>query len=278
MAVKMAERKINGSNDHRIFFRIFLSAIFLSSKRSAANGPNRTETDCQSVLRTNAEVVLPAGSYCTVATCTATPLLTLLVVTMAVSEPEPAAGFLPLANVTVSCVLLFTVTVPATATPLKATVFVPAGSKPTPVMTTWFVVVVFRGLARFWFTTGEIVATWTAVPLLCPKEVTEAISLPAVGAVENEKVTDFALVAETALAAPPLNEAEFVPTVSKPKPWIVTPAFVTPLPLEHERLGRRSEIAEPRPRFCNKNPGENLDHVSRTQRTSGSSGIDVELT
>src|SRR5580704_8545656 len=64
----------------------------------------------------------------TAATCTAAPLLTPLVVTMAVNGPAFVG---PVENVTVSEVAVIAVTVP-TAPSLKATVLTPAGSKPWP--------------------------------------------------------------------------------------------------------------------------------------------------
>ena len=89
----------------------------------------------------------------TAATCTAVPLLTPLVVTMAVSGPA-LVGFVE--NVTVSEVAVAAVTVPA-APSLKATVLTPAGSKPKPLMV--IVVALAARLLLLEVTTGVTVAT-----------------------------------------------------------------------------------------------------------------------
>src|SRR5258708_7673062 len=97
----------------------------------------------------------------TVATCTAAPLLTLLMVTAAVRLPA-VAGLVE--NVTVSEVAVAAVTVPA-APLLKTTVLWAAvGSKPNPLIV--IVAALAARLAVLLVTTGPTVATCTAAPLL----------------------------------------------------------------------------------------------------------------
>ena len=71
-------------------------------------------------------------------------------------------------------------------------------------------------------TTGETVATWTAVPLLAPLVVTTAVRLPAeVGLVEKVTVNAVAVADETVPTAPLLNTTVLlVAVVSKPLPLI----------------------------------------------------------
>ena len=152
----------------------------------------------------------------TVATCTAAPLPAPSVVTTAVNLP--AVGFA--VSVTVSDVAVAAVTVP-TAPLLSATVLWAAVvSKPNPLIVR--VVALAARLAVLAVTTGVIVATCTAVPLLTPSVVTTAVRLPAVGGVANVTVSEVAVAAVTSPVAPPLKlTVLWAAVVSKPKPLMV---------------------------------------------------------
>lgn len=115
----------------------------------------------------------------TVATCTAEPELTLLLVTIAVKLPIEV-GLVE--KVTSNEVAVAVVTVP-TAPLLKVTVLLAAVvSKPTPAIV---MVEAFAPSAPVLLvTTGATVATCTAEPLATPFTVTWAVRLPALGFVE----------------------------------------------------------------------------------------------
>jgi hypothetical protein len=112
----------------------------------------------------------------TVATCTAGPLLTLFVETTAVRVSPPVK--VPSAlNETVSDVALAVVGVtvavfPETVSFNRTESCEAVALKPIPVI----VSVVKDVVALFCVTTGEIVATCTAAPLLTPLEVTTAVN------------------------------------------------------------------------------------------------------
>jgi hypothetical protein len=155
----------------------------------------------------------------TLATCTAKPLLKLLVVTAAVKDPA-AAGLVE--NVTVSDVVEAEVTVP-TALLLKMTVLLPAvGSNPKPLIVTVFALA--ARLAVLLVTTGVTLATWTAEPLLTLFVVTTAVKLPAVaGFVENVTESAVGVAAVTVPTAPLLKTTVLRDAIaSKPKPLIVS--------------------------------------------------------
>ena len=154
-----------------------------------------------------------------VATCTAEPLLTELVVMTAVKLPS-AVGLVP--KVTVSDVGEARVTVPV-APLLKTTVLLASVElNPKPLITTEAAVI--DALVVLLVTTGVTLATCTAVPLLTPPIVTIAVKLPAdVGLVENVTVSDVAVAAVTVPTAPLLNvTALLAAVVLKPVPAIVT--------------------------------------------------------
>jgi hypothetical protein len=152
------------------------------------------------------------------ATCTAEPLLTLLVVTIAVKLP--AVGRVE--KVTVRDVAVAAVTVP-TAPLLNTTVLLPTVvENPNPLITTLFDV--SAKLLVELVTTGFTVATCTAEPLLVLFDVTTAVKLPAaVGFVENVTVSEVAVAEVTVPTAPLLKVTEFREAVrSNPDPLIVT--------------------------------------------------------
>src|SRR6185312_16346065 len=153
------------------------------------------------VVLTDWLAVLTVTAGATVATWTAAPLLTLLVVTTAVKLPT-AVGFVE--NVTVSEVALAAVTVP-TAPSFKTTVLWAAvGSNPKPLKVN--VAALAARLTVLVVRTGMIVATWTAAPLLCASVVTTAVRLPAVfGFIENVTVSEVAVAPVTAPTAPLLK-------------------------------------------------------------------------
>src|SRR5437868_1477854 len=143
----------------------------------------------------------------TVATCTAAPLPTPLVVTTAVSVPV-ATGLVE--NVTVREVAVEAVTAP-TAPSLKATVLLAGVElKPKPL-----IVIVFElmgKLAALAVTTGVTVATCTGAPLLPLPLVTTAVKLPAaVGFVEKVTVSDVAVEVVTVPTAPSLKTTVLLP-------------------------------------------------------------------
>ncbi len=115
----------------------------------------------------------------TAATCTAVPLLTLLVVTTAVKLPM-LVGLVE--NVTFSDVAVALVTVP-TPPLLNVTVLLAAVvSKPAPAIV--IVAALAPRAAVLLVTIGLTVATCTADPLLTPLTLTWAVKLPALGFVE----------------------------------------------------------------------------------------------
>ena len=163
-------------------------------------------------------LVLLVTTGLTVATCTAEPLLRLLLVTIAVNPPI-VVGFVP--NVTVIEVAVAAVTVP-TAPLLKTTVLLAAvGSKPKPAITT--VAALAAKLATLRVTSGVTEATCTAEPLVRLLVVTTAVKLPAdVGLVVSETVSKVAVAAVTVPTAPLLNVTVlWLAVESKPNPAIV---------------------------------------------------------
>jgi hypothetical protein len=105
---------------------------------------------------------------------------------------------------------------------LKATVLFPAVvSKPAPLMVT--VEAFAARLAVLLVTLGVTVATCTAVPLLTPPVVTEAVKLPARGFVVKVTVRAVEVAAVTKPTAPLLNVTVLLAAVvSKAKPLIVS--------------------------------------------------------
>ena len=153
------------------------------------------------------------------ATCTAAPLLTPSIVSMAVRLPA-VVGLME--NVTVSEVAVAALTVP-TAPSLKTTVLLPGvGSKPKPLI--MIVVAVVARLAVLLVTTGLTVATWIGAPLICESVVTTAVRLPAVvGLVENITVSEVAVAAVTVPTAPSLKTTVlWAAVVSNPRPVMVS--------------------------------------------------------
>ena len=142
----------------------------------------------------------------------------MFVVTTAVKLPA-VAGLVE--KVTVSDVAVAAVTVPAPS--LKTTVLLSAVvSKPKPLIVT--VVALTAKLVIALVTTGVMVATLTAEPLLTPLVVTIAVISPAVaGLVENVTVRLVADAAVTIPAAPSSKTTVLLLGVAlKPKPAIVT--------------------------------------------------------
>ncbi len=143
------------------------------------------------------------------ATWTAVPLLTLLLVMIAVNEPT-FTGLVE--KVTTRLVAVAEVTVP-TAPLLKTTVLLAAVVlNPEPV-----IVIVLAVRARFVVlavTTGRTVATCTADPLDAPLVVTTAVNDPAdVGLVENVTVSEVAVALVTVPNAPLLKTTMLLPGV-----------------------------------------------------------------
>lgn len=166
----------------------------------------------------SSEVVLLVTTGVTVATCTAGPLAMLLEVTTAVKLPA-LVGLVE--NVTVSEVAVAAVTVP-TAPLLNTTLLLAAvRSKPKPL-----IVIVLASAARLLallVTTGLVVATCTAEPLLMPFVVTMAFRLPAAGAVDKVTVNRVAVAEATVPAAPESNTTLLLPAVvSNPRPTMST--------------------------------------------------------
>ena len=154
------------------------------------------------------------------ATCTAVPLLTPLVVMIAVKLP---AALGPFDNETDNIVAVAAVTAPI-APLLNAMVLLPAVvSNPSPLMVS---VVVFASsrYPEFAITTGLTAATCTAEPLLMPFEVTTAVKLPAArGFLENVTVRDVADADVTVPIAPLLKSTLLFAAVrSKPNPVMIT--------------------------------------------------------
>ena len=128
-------------------------------------------------------------------------------------------------NVTVKDVDVADVTVPAPL--LKTTVLADGvdASKPVPAMVS--VAAFWARLAVLCVTVGAAttVATWTAVPLDPPKDVTTAVSDPRlVGCVDNVTVKDVVVAEVTAPKAPRLNATVLADGVvaSKPLPAMVS--------------------------------------------------------
>jgi ABC-type glucose/galactose transport system permease subunit len=113
-----------------------------------------------------------------VATCTAAPLLTLFVVTDALSVPAVR----PAREVTVNCVVVAVVTVPVVPPENVTTLFPAVGEKPVPVIV--IVVAVIGSAAAFNVTVGWTVTDALAVALSTCAEVllTPAVA-PAVNVV-----------------------------------------------------------------------------------------------
>lgn len=154
------------------------------------------------------------------ATCTAEPLTTEFVVTVAVRLPTVVGLVL---NVTVSRVAVALVTVPM-APLLNATTFREAiGSKPTPLISR--VDALIPTFAVLVVTKGTTDAIWTAVPLEIEFVVTWAVKLLAAGFLPSAKVTvsDVGVAAVTVPSAPLLKTTVlFASVVSNPKPAMVT--------------------------------------------------------
>lgn len=166
------------------------------------------------------DVVLAVITGMTVATCTAEPLLTLLVVTEAVKEPA-LAGLVP--KVTVREVLEAAETVPVALLLKVTTLFTAVESKPKPLMVT--VVALAARLVVEEVTTGATVATCLAVPLLPPKDVTTAVRLPTAAGWALKVTPRLVAVAEvTVPVAPLLKTTVLFPgdELSKPVPAMVT--------------------------------------------------------
>src|SRR5262249_29376199 len=138
-------------------------------------------------------VVLLVTTGVTEATCTAAPLLTLLVTTTALKMPA-VVGFVE--KVTVSEVAVAAVTVP-TAPSVKVTVLCEAlVAKPKPLIVT--VVALAARFAVLLVTTGMTLPTCIAAPLLTLLVVTTAVRAPTeVGLVENVMVSKVAVAVVT---------------------------------------------------------------------------------
>jgi hypothetical protein len=164
------------------------------------------------------EATLLVTTGFTVATCTADPLITLLVVTVAVKLPTT---FGCEEKVTVSEDAVAAVTVPAAPLLNTTVLFVAVVSKPEPL-----IVMIAALIARLFVllvTTGFTVATWTAEPLLTLFVVTMAVKFPAFGCVENVTVRTVAVADVTVPTAPLLKTTElFAAVVSNPNPLIAS--------------------------------------------------------
>lgn len=164
-------------------------------------------------------VVLVVTTGITVATFIAVPLSRVFVVTTAVRSPAVVGE---VESVIVSKVSVAVVTVP-TASLLNTTVLLRAtGSNPKPEIV--IVVALAARLALLAVTTGTIVATWIADPLLIPFVVTTAVKGPAVaGNVVNVTERVEAVAESTVPTAPLLNVTVLLEAVvSKPIPLIVS--------------------------------------------------------
>lgn len=153
------------------------------------------------------------------ATWIAEPLLTLLLVMIAVSEPV-LTGLVE--KVTTRLVAVADVTVP-TAPLLKTTVlFAAVVLKPNPLIV--IVLAVRARLLVLAVTTGRMLATCTAEPLDRPLVVTMAVNEPAeVGLVENVTTRLVAEAVVTVPTAPLLKTTVLLPAVVlNPVPVIVT--------------------------------------------------------
>ena len=174
-------------------------------------------------------VVAEVTTGLTVAICTAVPLLSVFVVTIAVKLPANTGN---VEKVTISSVAVAEVTVP-TALLLKTTVlFAAAGSNPNPLMVT--VVESAARLAVLVVTTGLTVATWTGEPFTMEFVATTAVNGPAVaGLVERVIVKAVAVALDTVPTAPSLNVTVlFAAVVSNPNPLIVSVVAVARIALE----------------------------------------------
>lgn len=158
-----------------------------------------------------------------VATCTGEPLLTPLVVTMAVNLP--AVGTVE--NEIDKLVAVADVTVP-TAPLLKTTVLSPAVVlKPVPLIV--IVVAPSAKLEAFCVTTGRITATCTGLPLLCELVVTVAVRFPATVGLVLKVTVRLVVVAEVTVPTAPLLKVTvlFPATALKPNPVITIVFAVT---------------------------------------------------
>ena len=157
----------------------------------------------------------------TVATCTAAPLATLLVVTVAVKLPARVGLVV---NVTLSVVDVAEVTVP-TAPLLKATELLPAVEpNPKPLMA--MVEIFAARFAVLLVMTGTTVATLAEPEVLMLLVDTITYKSPAkVGEVEKVTVSDVAVAAVTVpTASPSKSTVLFAAVVSKPYPSMVSVA------------------------------------------------------
>ena len=167
-------------------------------------------------LRTLPEFASTTGV--TVATCVAEPLVSVFVVTMAVRLPA-FEGFV--VSVTVSVVAVAEAIVP-TAPLFRVTELLAAvGSKPNPLIVS--VDAFASKLDVLLVTTGVILATCTAAPLLWLLVVTIMVRLPAVaGRVENVTVNDVLVAEVTAPTALLFRTTVLRDAIgSNPKPLIV---------------------------------------------------------
>ena len=168
------------------------------------------------------EAVLEVTTGVTAATGIAAPLLTVFVVTTAVKVPA-VVGLVP--KVTVSEVLVALVTVPVA--PLLKVTRLFAGvvlSKPAPWMVT--VVALAATAVLKLLTTGVIVATWTAVPLLTPSLVMVAFKTPAMsgeGRLTPNPVDEAAVTVPGPVPAPLKVTPSLSLLESKPKPLMEIP-------------------------------------------------------
>lgn len=151
--------------------------------------------------------VLLVTTGTTVETCTAAPLLRLLVVTIAVRLPAEVGAVVRL---TVSVVAVAAVTVP-TAPLLKLTVLLAAVvENPTPVIVRLLAFAERRAVV-FVVTTGLTSAIKTAELPTMLLEVIDAVRFPAAaGLVENVTVSNVAVAAVTTPAAPLLKVTTFL--------------------------------------------------------------------
>ena len=158
-------------------------------------------------------VVLLVITGITLATCSAVPLATVFVLTIAVNGP--AAGLIEKAIV--KAVAVADVTVP-TAPLLNATVLLAAVEEnPDPLMV--IVAALAARLAAAVVTLGLTTATWTAAPLAIEFVVTTAVRLPAAGCVPSVTVNEVAVAEATVPTAPLLKTTELLAaTGSKAKP------------------------------------------------------------
>lgn len=166
---------------------------------TVGSNPNPLMTSVDPVAARFAVLLVTTGI--TVATLTAEPLPRVLVVTTAVRFPAVVGG---VESVIVSEVAVAVVTVP-TASLLNTTELLAAtGSKPNPEIVN--VVALAARLTLLVVTTGTMVATCTAEPLLMLFVVTTAVNVPAVaGKVVNVTDSVVAVAESTVPTAPLLN-------------------------------------------------------------------------